>query len=88
VRLASRSENAAFAILGSTEPPDGYARYVAVRQFASGVRGRVPFIAPKGRETDISEELARTVYEQFTQHPNVQKLERDLIATLATARPS
>ena len=88
VRLASQPENAACAIFDSPEIPDGYARYVAVRQFAAGVRGRVPFLAPKGRGTDIPEDLARTVYEQFTQHPKVQKLQRDLIATLRSARPA
>lgn len=69
VRRAFAAESKINALVDGLDSPPllpgGWARFVAVRQFVPGARGRLFADARTDRETDASEEEARAVYERL-----------------------
>ena len=78
VRLASQAEVEQHTIVDACpSPPDGYRLYVAVRNVAPGARLRQFLVAPEGRETDLSEAVARVIFEKVAV-PWVGEVEADM----------
>lgn len=98
IRLAAIAEIETGRLVGEMKGGDpGYRWFVAVRQFAPGVRVRIFFGAPEGNDPDVSEVEARWLYRtEISRQPialdadrQMERLALDLKArTGTTGRPS
>jgi hypothetical protein len=66
VRLAALAEikQEELMVGGTMIVPAGYSAFIAVRNMAPGIRLRVMTLAPEGAETDLPEEMARSIFEK------------------------
>jgi hypothetical protein len=79
VRLAARAEIEQNAQLTGEDPdiPREFSYFTAVKNVAPGVRVRLQIIGLEASDTDVSEEIARAIYEA-ARAPEAEELEQHL----------
>jgi hypothetical protein len=79
VHLAARAEIERDALLSGAglHIPREFSYFMAVKNIAPGVRLRLRIIGLEGSDTDVSEEVARAIYEG-ARTPEAEKLEQHL----------
>ena len=78
IRLASQAEIEQNAILlGKIHIPPSYQHFIAVKNIATSVRLRLTVIGSMHGETDLDEELARTIYE-LVNNDEARRIEADM----------
>jgi hypothetical protein len=72
-RLAGQVELEEQRILNANKGPvpDGFCLYAAIRQLEPGVRARTYSISNVGRDTDVSDDEARVIFDYVMKHDGV-----------------
>lgn len=84
IRVAHSAEIEAAAIIDSAEGkrlPQGFCFYVVTKSLAPNVRLRASFIGIEGADTDITEEMARAIFEAVKiDQPKIASVEAQFYA--------
>lgn len=69
IRPASRVEiEHRDIVLGGSRPPNGWAEFIAVRNVVPGLRLRSHFVAGANVDTDVPEDVAKTIFDATSSH--------------------